>query len=234
MSQIYNIYCDESCHLENDRQKAMTLGAIWCPAEKVKEISKRVKEIKERHGLKKNFEIKWTKVSLAKSSFYLDIIDYFFDNDDLHFRCLVIEDKSKINHNNFSQTHDEWYYKMYFDLLKIILEPTEKYNIYLDIKDTRSADKVKCLKKILYNNMYDFNREIIGNVQNIRSYESELAQVADLLIGVISYLNRSLSTSESKKILIKRTQERSGYSLQKSTLISELKFNILIWEGQQK
>ncbi|MFH0739883.1 MAG: DUF3800 domain-containing protein [bacterium] len=234
MSQIYNIYCDESCHLENDRQKAMTLGAIWCPVEKVKEISKRVKEIKERHGLKKNFEIKWTKVSPAKTSFYLDIIDYFFDNDDLHFRCLVIGDKSKLNHNDFSQTHDEWYYKMYFDLLKIILEPTEKYNIYLDIKDTRSADKVKCLKKILCNNMYDFNREIIGNIQNIRSHESELAQIADLLIGAISYLNRSFSTSESKKILIKRIQERSGYSLQKSTLISELKLNILIWEGQQK
>ncbi len=28
MSQVFNIYCDESCHLENDRQKAMVLGAI--------------------------------------------------------------------------------------------------------------------------------------------------------------------------------------------------------------
>ena len=34
MSQIFNIYCDESCHLENDREKAMVLGAVWCPVEK--------------------------------------------------------------------------------------------------------------------------------------------------------------------------------------------------------
>jgi len=28
MSLIYNIYCDESCHLEHDRQPVMVLGAI--------------------------------------------------------------------------------------------------------------------------------------------------------------------------------------------------------------
>lgn len=25
----YNIYCDESCHLENDRQPIMVLGGMW-------------------------------------------------------------------------------------------------------------------------------------------------------------------------------------------------------------
>lgn len=43
---IYNIYCDESCHLENDHQKVMVLGAIWCSLDKVKEISKRIREKK--------------------------------------------------------------------------------------------------------------------------------------------------------------------------------------------
>ena len=30
MSETYNIYCDESCHLENDDKPVMLLGAIWC------------------------------------------------------------------------------------------------------------------------------------------------------------------------------------------------------------
>ena len=34
MAEIFNVYCDESCHLEHDRQKVMVLGAIWCPLEK--------------------------------------------------------------------------------------------------------------------------------------------------------------------------------------------------------
>ena len=31
MPQAFNVYCDESCHLEHDRQKVMILGATWCP-----------------------------------------------------------------------------------------------------------------------------------------------------------------------------------------------------------
>jgi len=34
MSQIYNIYCDESGYMEDDSEKVMVLGAIWCPFEK--------------------------------------------------------------------------------------------------------------------------------------------------------------------------------------------------------
>ena len=26
MTQVFNVYCDESCHLEHDRQKVMVLG----------------------------------------------------------------------------------------------------------------------------------------------------------------------------------------------------------------
>src|ERR1700722_11096356 len=30
MSEIINVYCDESCHLEHDQSNFMVLGAIWC------------------------------------------------------------------------------------------------------------------------------------------------------------------------------------------------------------
>lgn len=29
MNEFYNIYCDESCHLENDREPVMLVGAVW-------------------------------------------------------------------------------------------------------------------------------------------------------------------------------------------------------------
>ncbi|NCC62254.1 MAG: DUF3800 domain-containing protein, partial [Verrucomicrobiae bacterium] len=80
MSETFNLYCDESCHLENDRQQAMVLGAVWCPVDKTREISVRLREIKQKHGLSPRFEVKWTKVSPAKKGFYLDLIDYFFDD----------------------------------------------------------------------------------------------------------------------------------------------------------
>ena len=169
MSQTFNIYCDESCHMENDHQKVMILGAVWCPLEKVREISIRIREIKRDHGMKSDFEIKWTKVSPAKLKFYLDLVDYFFDDDDLHFRALIVPDKSKLRHEVFRQSHDEWYYKMYFEMLKMIFNPESKYRIYLDIKDTHGAAKVAKLHDVLCNNMYDFSREIIERVQMVGS-----------------------------------------------------------------
>src|SRR6266849_4980920 len=192
MSDIFNIYCDESCHLENDHQQVMVLGSIWCPLEKTKEISVRIREIKQRHGLSSSFEIKWQKVSPAKQSFYIDLVDYFFDDDDLHFRALIVPDKSRLRHQDFAQDHDTWYYKMYFDMLKVLLAPGAEYRIYLDIKDTRSATKIANLHEVLCNSMYDFEHKIITRIQIIRSYEVEQLQLTDLLIGIVSYANRKL------------------------------------------
>ncbi len=234
MTQIYNVYCDESCHLENDPHKVMTLGAVWCPLEKVKEISTRLREIKQHHNLKPDFEVKWTKVSPAKVQFYLDWIDYFFDDDDLHFRSVVITDKSKLQHGEFKQTHDDWYYKMYFNLIKVILYPKSHYRIYIDIKDTKSADKVAKLHEVLANSFYDFSHNMIERLQVIRSHESEILQLADLLIGAVGYANRRLTENSAKLALVERMRDRSKYSLLKKTLPQENKVNILIWQASQK
>lgn len=48
---MFNIYCDESCHLEHDLQKVMVIGAVWCPLQKTREIAVRLPEIKRAHGL---------------------------------------------------------------------------------------------------------------------------------------------------------------------------------------
>jgi hypothetical protein len=122
--------------------------------------------------------------------------------DDLHFRGLVVPDKSKLRHEVFLQSHDDWYYKMYFEMLKLILNPKAHYRIYLDMKDTRGGAKVEKLHEVLANNMYDFSRKIIERVQIVRSHEVELLQMADLLIGAVSYANRELSTNAAKVDLV--------------------------------
>ena len=157
MSQLLNFYCDESCHLEHDSQPVMVLGALWCPQDKAREIAVRIREIKAQHGLAPTFEIKWTKVSPAQAAFYLHLLDYFFDDDDLHFRALVAA-KAGLRHPDFAQTHDGWYYKMMFRLLEPLLSPNARSHIYLDKKDTRGGNKVRKLHEVLANSRYDFRR----------------------------------------------------------------------------
>jgi hypothetical protein len=232
MRQEYNIYCDESCHLEHDKEKAMVLGSIWVSKDQSSAINTRIREIKIKHSLKSDFEIKWHKVGDKKISFYEDLIDYFFDDDHLHYRALVIPDKSKLNHSLHNQTHDDFYYKMYFDLLKVILDPECAYNIYLDIKDTRSQQKVLKLQDVLRNSHYDFSKQIIKKIQQVHSHEIEILQITDLLTGALSYLHRGLNTSSAKLKLIERIKERSKYSLMHSTLYRESKMNIFIWKAR--
>ena len=224
----FNIYCDESCHLEHDGKKVMVLGAIWMPTEAMKEVSMRISQIKQKHGLHPHAEIKWTKVCKSKQELYLDLVNYFFDEHLLHFRALVAP-KEGLRHDEYNQSHDKWYYKMYFDMLKIIFSPTDKYFVYLDIKDSRGGTKVKELHDVLCNNIYDFNREIISRIQIIRSEESQIMQLADVLIGVLSYVNRDLSANPAKMALVKAVRACSNYDLTKSTLWGEEKFNIFCW-----
>lgn len=229
----YNIYCDESCHLENDGNKIMVLGAIWCPREKKNEIFIRLRELKVKHKLRSDFELKWNKVSATKQNYYEDVIDYFFDDDDLHFRALIVPDKSILDHTSYNQTHDDFYYKMYFDLLKVIFDPKHGYNIYIDIKDTRSQQKVEKLKEVLRNTHYDYAKSIIKGIQQVRSHEVELIQLADFLTGALSYVHRGLNTNKAKLAIIDRIKTRSGYSLLHSTLYKEDKVNVFIWKSSK-
>jgi len=95
-------------------------------------------------------------------------------------------------------------------MLKVILRPDARYRIYLDIKDTRGSHKAAKLREILCNNMYDFSRDVIERLQLVQSREIEQLQLADLLIGTVSYLNRGLHGNPGKMALVQRMQERSG------------------------
>lgn len=231
MSELYNVYCDESCHLENDRQKVMALGAVWCPISKRREIADRVRDIKVRHGLSPQHEIKWTNVSPGKLNFYLDLVDLFFDDDDLHFRVLIVPDKTVLNHQDFQQDHDQWYYKMYFTMLKTIFNPHDRYRVYIDIKDTQGAEKIRKLHDVVCNNLYDFSKNIVQQVSLVDSAQVQQQQLADLLIGATMYVNRGELNSTAKESVVKRIQERSGYSLTRTTLPRENKYNVFIWQS---
>jgi hypothetical protein len=227
-----SIYCDESCHLEHDGISPMVLGAVWCPTDNKKEISKRLIEIKARHGLEHKDELKWIKISSNHYKLYMDFIDYFFDDDDLHFRGLIVPDKSLLEHERFGQTHDEWYYKMFFHLLGPIIDPRNRYTISLDYKDTNGRQRIKKLRDVLCNNYYDFDRTIVEQILLVKSHHVELLQLTDILIGALTYNLRNLDTNLGKLSIIRRMKKRSGYKLSSSTLLREEKFNLFVWKPQ--
>ncbi|MDD4794877.1 MAG: DUF3800 domain-containing protein [Dehalococcoidales bacterium] len=228
MNDSYNIYCDESCHLENDKQAIMLLGAISAPQTEVARLLEEIKELKEKHSARG--ELKWGKVSNSKLDFYIELIDWFMNEERLKFRSLVILHKDQLDHIRFNAgSHDDFYYKMYFSLLSKLLSPDSKYNIYLDIKDTRSRLKLKKLKEVLCNDKYDFTSQMITRMQNVRSHESPLLQVCDFLLGAVSYKHRGLCQNPAKVKLVNYIEKRLGRDLLHSTPLHEQKFNLFLF-----
>ncbi|MCT1591707.1 DUF3800 domain-containing protein [Kocuria palustris] len=231
MLPAVNIYCDESTHLENDHQKYLVLGAVACSAERARAVSERLFDIRAKHGVGHDVEIKWSKVSPAKLSFYLDIVDFFFDSADLKFRA-VVADKSQLRHGEFQQTYDDWYYKMMFYLVRNLITPDHPVRIYLDKKDTIGGAKARKLHEVIANSQYDFSREHIERLQLLESHHVQPMQVADLLMGAVNYANRGLDSSRAKQAVVGRIMERTSRGLTTSTLPSETKFNIFKWQGR--
>ena len=226
-----NIYCDESCHLENDKSDFMLLGLIKCEKNKVKEINSRIWDIKQRNGIKGHTEVKWTKVSPKNLKLYMDLIDYFFDCPYLSFKTIVIN-KNNLKHEEFNQTHEDFYYKIYYTLLQHAIEPNQYNKIFVDEKDTHNSQRVAKLEEFLHQKNYDYNHEIIAPIQIIKSHHIPLMQIVDILLGLMSYFCNVNNKSFAKTELIKQVQRRSSYSLSSTTLPNEPKFNIFYFEGR--
>ena len=232
--RLFNIHCDESCHLEHDGVPVMAWGAVYCQADGSRAIAEAVRALKANHGLAHDFEAKWTKVSPAKVHFYLALVDLFLADERLRFRGLVVPDKDLLDHSRFDQSHNNWYYKMYFTMLRPIFCAPHRYHIYLDVKDTRGGPKIRKLHEVLANSLYDFDRECIERVQQVRSHESELLQIADILIGALTYAHRGLATSPAKAAIVTRLREWLGTNvLTRTSTFAATKFNVLLWRARE-
>ena len=234
---MYNLYCDESCHLQPTmhnrlEQQSMVIGGIKVKKELVPSISSDIRKIKTKYGLNRS-EVKWTKVSPSKLDFYKELIKYYFDNPNLSFRCIVSQDKNTLRYD--IHTHDEIYYIMYFYLLRNMISVEKKNNIYVDKKDTLGGERIRKLKDCLCNDKLDFNQELIDKIQIINSKDSEIMQLADVIIGAISFANRRLdcdivgNRSNAKIEIVNLMRLLSNKTLLKSTLLSESKLNIFIF-----
>ncbi|MDP4659860.1 MAG: BREX-1 system adenine-specific DNA-methyltransferase PglX [Opitutales bacterium] len=204
------VFCDESRHLPDDSSGPMVIGAVQCASgesESAASIAAKLKELKARHGFPPYFEIKWTKVSPAKVDFYMSALELILESP-ITFTAIVASDRP-----NDRSVHDDWYYDTYFELLKAIIDPYERYDIYLDIKDTRGSQRIKHLRQRLSDAHFDYTQSIIRKIQLLRSEEGTLSQVSDFLTGLVSSAVRGSVSNPAKRALIKALESMLGHGV---------------------
>ena len=220
-SKTYNIYCDESTHLEHDGQPYMIYGYVSIAYNQMKLAKEQIKQIKQKHHY--DSELKWTNITNETYPFYKEIVDYFFMTE-MNFRAVVV-DKSQIDNSRPEYSFNDFYFRMYFQLLHHKIDMESTYNIYFDIKDTCSQSKLHKLQEILKWNAS------IRNFQFVRSHESHFLQIADILMGAINYnlrmeCGKLEGKSVAKRKIVHLIQEHTNLSLNRTTLKHVKKFNL--------
>jgi hypothetical protein len=221
----YNIYIDESCHMENDDFNVMCIGYVKEPRSEHEQIVQDIKLIKSKH--KTPVELKWTKLSNSRRDLYFELIDYFFTSP-LQFRSVLVKYKDKLDHDQFNQgSHDNFYYKLIYYLLRPNDFP-DQYRVFLDIKDTRGREKLEKIGKV-FSNYHRGNSPFI-HFQHLRSNDNQILQLTDFFIGAITYKARNEHLKEGashlKKELLNYIEKKAGYEISMGTEPWEEKFNI--------
>ena len=196
----FEVYCDES-GLEALSQKKVHLytaiGGIWMPADYRSIFKKHINDIKAKHNV--FGELKWNKVSPQFEELYKDILDYFFQTEQLRFRAILIESEKVDNYSFNNKDIELGFYKFYYQLLHHWIFDFNNYNIFLDLKVNRDRTRLKSLKNSLNNSNLTSH---IKQVQGLPSDQSLGVQLADILIGLTNAKFNTKITSTAKIGLI--------------------------------
>lgn len=224
----FEVYCDE-CYpdlLASCRPQAtyMVIGSVWLSAENRQQYKDAIHELRNRHKI--GGEFKWQKVSPSRLGFYRDLIDWFFDQgDSLRFRCIAVE-HSQVNLLRYHENDQELgFYKFYYQMLHHWIMDFNEYAVFCDFKSNRRRTRLQVLQRCLDASNLSSR---VTTVQAIRSSESVLIQLADLLTGIVSAgLNNRLTPNSAKSDIVART-ERHLQGPIRHTVKSEQKFNVFV------
>ena len=220
---MYEVYCDESrpesIYSEHREHKFMVIGGIWIDQQDRKQVKNKLDYLKKIHEV--HSEFKWSSVSPSKQDFYVDVIDYFFSNPKIRFRCIVV-DSYKIDMGRFHDSDSELgFYKFYYQLIVKWIDGNISYRIYLDDKKNKQNTRLPELKSFLNRASFGY----VDNVLAINSKESVFVQLADLLTGAVGAAYNKSTHSEAKNKVISRIEEYISSNIQ-ATYANEKKFNV--------
>lgn len=222
----FDVYCDEShpdlLISQKSNARFIVIGSLWVEKESRKFLRNEINELKKQYLV--GGEIKWGKVSPSRLEFYKRLISWFFNKGhSLRFRAIVIERK-KINLLTYHDNDQELgFYKFYYQLLHHWITDFNCYYIFCDFKVNRKKDRLHTLKQCLINSNLSAS---VPLVQAVRSSESVLIQMTDLLTGLVSArYNQSCLPGSSKDILLQKCEDYLKKPIS-ATGAQENKFNV--------
>lgn len=224
----FEVYCDEShpdlLGSKNPTADFMVIGSLWLDATSRASFKEAIHGLRNKH--KMGGEFKWRQVSPSRQAFYIELIDWFFAQDDqLRFRCIAVE-RRKVNLFRYHDSDQELgFYKFYYQMLHHWILDWNEYAVFCDFKRNGDRDRLHVLQKCLEASNLSSR---VTMVQAIRSRESVLLQLTDVLTGAAgAKLNNAVRAESAKARVVAQIEAKSGRRIA-HTLKAEQKFNVFV------
>jgi len=207
----FDVYCDESrpdlLGSKNPSCRFMVLGSLWLETENRESYKAEIHKLRERHKIGPEF--KWQKVSPSRLDFYKDLVDWFLSKDDnLRFRCIVVDHQSVDLRLFHDDDQELGFYKFYYQLLHHWILDFNEYSVFLDYKKNHRRDRLSVLKQCLDRSNL---ASTVKTVQSIKSEESVLIQLVDVLLGIAAYrVNGLITEGSAKQVLLNHFESTIG------------------------
>lgn len=228
----FEVYCDENRPdlLSSEKSQAhyMLIGSLWLKADDRDKFKEGIHQLRDKYKI--GGEFKWQKVSPSRSEFYRELMGWFCSQaESLRFRCIAVA-HDKVNLIRYHENDQELgFYKFYYQMLHHWIIDFNEYAVFCDFKTNRHRDRLHVLKRCLITSNLS---AIITDVQAIRSCESVLMQLTDVLTGAASArLNDSLKENSVKSKVVNHLEDRLGQKIQ-HTFKVEQKFNVFVIDLQ--
>lgn len=223
----FEVYCDEALPdlftSQRPRARHLMIGSLWLPAEMREEAKARIAELRARHAVWG--EMKWTKISPSKQTFYEDLVDVFMSfGMEMRFRCIAV-DRAQVNLALHGNDGELGFYKFYYQLLHHWILDFNEYRIFCDLKTNRDRKRLHDLQRCLH---YSNLSATIADIQSLPSPEVALLQLCDVLLGAASSrLNDTLGQGTAKEAVVRKLEERLNiHGRIGPTRRTEEKFNV--------
>lgn len=221
----FDVYCDESrpdlLTSAHPHGNHAVIGSLWLESQRRDTFKQAIHDLRNIHRV--GGEFKWQKVSPSREQFYMALVDWFISQGlDLRFRCVLIR-HDQVDWALHEGDKELGFYKFYYQMLHHWVGDFNRYAIFCDFKGNRLSSRLETLRQCL--DRANLTSEI-AQVQSVRSEESVLIQLADVLTGAVSSkMNGTLVLGGTKAALITHLESRLGMPIQ-ATGGDAQKFNV--------
>ena len=228
----FNIYCDESS-VENTLP-FFVIGALLVPREQKTSIVNDITDLRKKHSFFR--EVKWNKTTTKHKDFYVDLVRYFAQNNDIEFKSILVK-KVLIDMKFHDNDTEKMFYKFYYQLLKRRFKKDSVNYIFTDFKTRKIRLQLPTMHKFLntFEDIQKFGIQI-KHLQEYDSQEIELLQMTDFLTGAVAYANNYEKESDTsiKGYLVEFISRTFDINLGKGSNFYFEKFNIFKWIPRDK